>query len=362
MGLFSDKNIYTLHKWFGITSGLFLLLLSLTGIILLYDEGIDQVLNPKLTQVSPAGSKLAVDSLISVVKKEFPKAELNGVLLYTNQPKTATVVEIAEGKKRIFVHQNPYTAEILGSREREKTLHRQVLMIHEHLTIGPWGHFILFIVGLCFLGLVLTGLWYYRRSLLSVFKIGIRKGNAYRKNSDLHKLVGVSIFLFLLLMGGTGTFMHWEKVERLFGEEERRPEAPAKPAPTTTPVQTGSLSFKKLIDEAIAKVPNFVPEYLALSKGVGEPIAVRGSRPESKKILGKFNTEVLFDANTGAMLSVAHKEERDFEANFEASIEQLHFGKYGGWISKLIYALGSLGLATMAFTGYVIWLKKGKKA
>lgn len=359
MSLFSDKNVYTLHKWFGVISGLFLLMLSLTGVILLYDESIDQLMNPGLTQVKPAPSRLSVDSSIQLVKKEFPTAELSGVLLQSRKPKLANVVEITQGKTRILVHQNPYTGQILGSRERDKTLHRRILVLHEHLTIGPWGHFILFFVGLCLLGLVLTGLWYYRRSLLTVFKIGVRRGNSQRLNADLHKLTGVSIFLFLLLMGGTGTFMHWEKVERLFGEEEERPAPPPSVAPKASSLPTETFSFDQSIQKAIAAVPHFTPEYLAFSKD-GSPYAVRGSRPESKQILGKFNTEVLFDAHSGELLSVAHKEDRDLEANFEASIEQLHFGKYGGWISQLIYAIGGLGLAVMAFTGYVIWLKKQK--
>lgn len=359
MQLLADKNVYALHKWFGVISGLFMLLLSVTGIILLYDESLDQMMNPALTQVKPEGQRLSVDSLLQIVKKEFPKAELSGVVLQRNKPKLATIVDLNDGKTRLYVHQNPYTGQILGSRERDKTLHRRVLVLHEHLTIGPWGHFILFIAGLCLLGLVVTGVWYYRRSLLKVFSMGVRRGNSYVLNSDLHKLSGVSIFLFLLLMGGTGTFMHWEKVERLFGEEEGRPGPPPPAAPAKSPSDNAeSVAYEPLIQKAIAAVPNFSPGYLALSKGPGEPNAVRGDRPESKRILGKFNTEVLFDANTGELLTVAHKEDRDFEANFEASIEQLHFGKYGGWISKLIYAIGGLGLAVMAFTGYVMWLKK----
>jgi uncharacterized iron-regulated membrane protein len=363
--LFSDKNVYTLHKWFGLISGLFLLMLSLTGIILLYDESLDRMFNPGLTQVAPAGDRLSPDSLLNVVKKQFPTAKIGGLLLQTQHPNWATVADVSEGKKRLLVHQNPYTGAVLGSRENDKTLHRQILKIHEHLTIGPWGHFILFIVGLCFIGLVVTGLWYYRRSLFGVYKVGIRKTNTYIYNADLHKLTGVSIFLFLLVMGGTGTFMHWEKVERLFGEEEgerRRPEAPIMAPETKATASTEAYTLETLIQKASAEVPNFVPQFVAMPREPQDPIAIRGSRPESKRILGKFNTEVSFDSRNGKLLEVKHKEDGDFEANLEASIEQIHFGKYGGWISQLIYALGSLGLAIMAFTGYVIWLRKGKKS
>jgi uncharacterized iron-regulated membrane protein len=366
MNLFSDKNIYALHKWFGLISGLFLLLLSVTGIILLYDESLDRMFNPALTQVTAAEQRLPVDSLLSVTKKQFPKLEIGGVLLQTNDPSYATITDASAGKKRMQILQNPYTGLVLGSRLGDQTIHRQILKIHEHLTIGPVGHLILFIVGICFMGLVVTGLWYYRRSLFTVFKIGVRGGNNLVFNADLHKLTGISIFLFLLLIGFTGTFMHWEKVERFLGGEERRPEggkpeAKAKPADLPAPAPTpASFSIESLVQKTPSLVPGFVPCFVALPRGGDDPIAIRGTRPESNPLLGKFNTEIQFDAKTGELKGIEHKEDAEFEASVEAGIEQIHFGKYGGWISRLIYALGSLGLAIMGFTGYVIWWNKRK--
>lgn len=355
MQLFSDKNVYALHKWFGLISGLFLVMLSLTGIVLLYSNSIDRALNPALTQVVPTNGRLSVDSLLNVVRKHHAKAEMSGILLQTENPEWAVVTEIVADKKRVFVYQNPYTGRILGERERNKTLHRQILVIHEHLTIGDWGHFILFIVGLCLLGLVVTGLWYYRRSLLGVFKIGVRQRNSYLKNSDLHKLVGVCAFLFLLVMGSTGTFMHWEKVERLFGEKPKRPE------PTTAAASpTANAPLQTLIEKATASVPNFVPQFVALPREGSNPIAVRGTRPESNRLLGKFGTEVLFNAQTGQLQAIENQEDKEFEAKIEGSMEQIHFGQFGGWFIRLLYSLGSLGLATMSVTGLVIWWKKRK--
>ena len=355
MKLFSDKNVYVLHKWFGLIGGLFLLMLSLTGIVLLYSEPLDRALNPELTQVMPAGQRLSVDSLLNVVKKQYPQAKINGLLLQTENPDWAVVVEASVERKRLIITQNPYSGIVLGSREREQTLHRQILKIHEHLTIGDWGHFILLIVGFCLLGLVATGLWYYRRSLLGVFKIGVRQRNLYLKNSDLHKLVGVCAFLFLLVIGGTGTFMHWEKVERMFDEEPKRSEPPAAAIATAN---QASAPLEMLVKKAATIVPNFVAQYVAFPRDGQGPIAVRGRRPESNRLLGKFTTEVLFDAQSGELKGVENQEDKDFEAKIEGSMEQIHFGKYGGWFSRLVYALGSLGLAAMTITGFVIWWKK----
>jgi uncharacterized iron-regulated membrane protein len=354
MTLFSDKNVYNLHKWFGLIGGLFMLMLSLTGVLLLYSEPLDRALNPALTQVTPAGQRLSVDSLLNIVKKQYPEAEIGNILLQTEAPDLAIVTEASVDKKRILVHQNPYTGLVLGSRERNQTLHRKILVIHEHLTIGDWGHFILFIVGVCLLGLVVTGLWYYRRSLLDVFKVGVRQRNTYLKNSDLHKLVGFCGFLFLLVMGGTGTFMHWEKVEKMFDDEQKRPESSAAITPTA------NAPLEMLIQKATASVPGFVPQQIVFARHAQQPTAVRGTRPQSNRLLGKFTTEVLFDAQSGEQQGIVHKEDQDLEVNLEASMEQIHFGQYGGWFVRLLYALGSSGLATMTITGFMIWWKKRK--
>lgn len=89
-----------------------------------------------------------------------------------------------------------------------------------------------------------------------------------------------------------------------------------------------------------------------------EALVIRGTRPESNRLVGKFNTSILFDPSTSAIKEIQHKEDGDIEANMESSVEQLHFGEYGGWFTKILYGLGGMGLCVMTITGFVIWWKK----
>lgn len=351
-----DKLVYAIHKWCGLIGGVFILFLSITGTLLVFREEIDLSTNASLLKVETGERRVALDAILDNIHQQYPDATLNGSFLFTNQPDRSVMTEIVRDKKRIWVYANPYTGALLGDRVRNEVFIVQLLMWHEHLTVGDTGHLILFLVGLCFVASVVSGVWYYRKSLLSVFKIGVRRKNSYLLNADLHKLIGVSACVFLFLMACTGSFMHWEKVERMFGEEsERRPATvqPAAVAPTAQPYSVDSL-----ITLASAQVAGFVPQYVGFPRAAGEPLLVRGTRPESLRLLGKFNSTVSLDPQRKAVVEVTHKEDNDLEGNLESAAEQLHFGEYGGWFTKILYGLGGLGLGVLTITGFLIWFKK----
>lgn len=353
-----DKLVYAIHKWCGLIGGIFILFLSITGTLLIFREEIDLATNGALLTVSPQGQRLPFDQVLSNIRQQYPDATLNGTFLYTTTPDRSVMTEIVQDKTRLWVYANPYTGELLGKRVRSEVFIVQLLMWHEHLTVGDTGHLILFLVGVCFVASVVSGLWYYRRSLLSVFKVGVRNKNAYLLNADLHKLVGVSAALFLFLMACTGTFMHWEKVERMLGEENPKSQLPAKSAQQSTQAEEIGYSTDSLIAVATTQIAGFVPQYVGFPRQAGEPLLVRGTRPESVRLLGKFNSTVSLDVHTGKVTEISHKEDKDLEANLESAAEQLHFGDYGGWFTKILYGLGGMGLGVLTITGFLIWFKK----
>jgi uncharacterized iron-regulated membrane protein len=352
-----DKTVYSFHKWFGLVAGVFILMLSLTGIVLLFDDETDAALNADLVKVTSASTKLPLDSLLTNIKAKYPAATINFTKLTTNEPDRATMTALSVGRERLWVHQNPYTGTIIGERPFDGVFVKKILGIHEHLTLGETGHAILLIVGLSLIGLVLTGVWYYRKSLLSVFKIGIRTKTNYLRYSDLHKLIGVSSFVFLFIMGVTGSFMHWEKVERLFGDgPPRREESKSEPLKAAEL----NIDIDKALAEASAQIKGFEPVMLNYPKSKDEPLTIRGNRPETNRLLDKFGTVLKIDVASGKIIAIEHSEEADTEHKIEGFMEQAHFGKFGGLFTKLLYALGSLGLSVMSISGFVIWWKKNK--
>jgi uncharacterized iron-regulated membrane protein len=352
-----DKTVYSFHKWFGLIAGLFILMLSLTGIVLLFDDETDALLNADLVKVTPGTAKLPYDSLLTNLKAKYPTASLNFTDLAIDESDRSVMTVISVGRERTWVHQNPYTGAVIGERPFDGVFVKKILRIHEHLTLGDSGHAILLLVGLSLIGLVVTGLWYYRKSLLSVFKIGIRSKTNYLKYSDLHKLIGVMSFVFLFIMGVTGSFMHWEKVERLFGEgPPRRQETKSEPLNAADL----NVNIDKALATAAAQIKGFEPAMVNYPKSKDGALTIRGNRPETNKLIGKFGVEVQIDGSSGKIIKTEFSEDADSEKKLEGFMEQAHFGKFGGLFSKLLYAFGSLGLSIMTISGFFIWWSKRK--
>ena len=355
-----DNLVYAIHKWCGLIAGLFILMLSITGTLLLFNDEIDTATNAEMVKVSAEGPRLSPDELVTALVQKYPDALLSSTILYPGAPDRAPMTQIRQDDKNWWVYQNPATGAVLGQREPNETPMKVILHIHEHLTLGQSGHAILLVVGMALILLVLSGLWYYRASLLSVFKIGVRNRNTYLANSDLHKLTGVLSFLFLLLMAVSGSFMHWEKVERMFA-----PSTPVTAKPEVPPVEAAAPDYTQLflarsLQVAVQAIPNFTPAQIRYPKAADGNVVIAGTRPESNRLLGVYPSSVEINPTNAEIVKVEHAEDRDFEANAEATIEQIHFGHYGGLFIQLLYSLGGIGLGAMTVTGFVIWWKKRK--
>ncbi|GHB71079.1 PepSY-associated TM helix domain-containing protein [Persicitalea jodogahamensis] len=354
-----DNLVYAIHKWCGLIAGLFILMLSITGAMLVFNDEIDTATNADMVKVNPEGQRLSTDALIQSLVQQLPDASLSSTLLYPGEPDRAPMTQLRLGDKNWWVYQNPATGAVLGKREPNETFMKVILHVHEHLTLGQTGHAILLVVGIALILMVVTGVWYYRKSLFSVFKIGVRNRNTYLVNSDLHKLTGVLSFIFLLLMAVTGSFMHWEKVERMF-EPKEAPAAARAEEPQVEPAAPDytQLSLVRGLQIAEKSISDFTPAQIRYPKAADGNVVIAGTRPESNRLLGVYTSSVEINPASGEVVKVEHAEDRDFEANAEAFMEQVHFGHYGGIVIQLFYALGGIGLGIMTITGFVIWWKK----
>ncbi|MBO0931539.1 PepSY-associated TM helix domain-containing protein [Fibrella aquatilis] len=352
----TDKLAYSLHRIFGLVGGLFLLMLSLTGCILLFDIVIDGWLNPGLVTVSaPANAaRQPYDAAVQTLQRQFPAGGLRNLNLYPAVPNRALRADVNQGRERLWAYVDPYTGHFLGQRNMENAFVRQVRNLHEHLLAPPVGDWILLLVGISFVGSVLTGTWYYRKSLLSVFSVGVRWNKPKRiVYGDLHKYLGVAALLFLLIMGATGTFFHWEKtVDRAFGEG--RPRGP-RPEPVALTLTT---SVDALLAKSSASVPGFVAEVISFPEKPDGPLVVRGNGADANPFYGKFTAATEFDTKTGALTKVFNANNEDAEYKFEHINEELHYGRFGGLVSKTIYFILSLAMTIVTATGLLIWWGK----
>jgi uncharacterized iron-regulated membrane protein len=354
----SDKTVFAWHSWLGLIVGVFTLFLSITGTMLLFSDEIDVATASHLTTVKPTTKRYPLDSMLATLRRSYPAATPRGTFLYNGLSNRAIMTEVMLDNERQWVYWNPYTNQLNGSRKRNDVPMVQVLALHEELASDGWAHFVLFWVGLALIGSVISGLWYYRKFLFNVYKVGIRRKNSYLFNADLHKWVGVTSCLFLLVMGGTGTFFHWEKIERMLGETKKNDISAQTKSPAAPILSSISYSLDSLTKQSTTLIKGFTPQYIGYQSNSDGEIIISGTRLGSNRLLGRFNTSLMFNPRSGQLPKIMHKEDGDLETKIEKSFEQIHYGQYGGIWSKILYALGGLCLAIASLTGFMIWWKK----
>ncbi|WP_332367941.1 PepSY-associated TM helix domain-containing protein [Spirosoma telluris] len=269
--MISDKTVYSLHRISGLVGGLFILIITITGSILVVDRQVDNLLNPSQTHIKPVGQRQSYDRLLSAVHTQYPAAQIRSLQLSESHTDEAVRVDLMDKGAWKWIEMNPYTGAILSARNADATLVRRARELHENLLLEPVGGFIMSLAGICLLASVLTGTWYYRKSLLSVFKIGVRWNKSARiVYADIHKWLGVIALLFMLMMSATGIFFHWEQIERKFGDG-RKPEQ----------MQIAPMAFERIpVDSSIAiakaSIADFQPELIDFPKPGDSTLVIRG--------------------------------------------------------------------------------------
>ncbi len=351
----SDKIVYSLHRISGLIGGLFILILTITGSILVVDTQVDAIINPPKQQVEPIGVRQSYDQLLATLRREFPAAKLRSLRLPESDAPQPVRVDLMVGRVRQRVDMNPYTGSIIGVQNVDDAFIRRVRELHENLLLEPVGGYVMGLAGICLLASVLTGTWYYRRSLFSVFRIGIRWKKPRRiVYADLHKWLGMVTLLFMLGMSATGVFFHWEQIERAIGEGERRER------PQTAKTQSTLFAVDAAVSKTKAAFADFKPQIIQFPNPGDTVLAIRGNFPNSIRLLGKYNVEANVDVRTGQIVSSFDARDAGLEYKAEHIFEELHFGRYGGWASQLLYIFLALATAVVTVTGLALWwLKRG---
>jgi uncharacterized iron-regulated membrane protein len=208
-GLWIRKTIFQIHLWTGVGVGLYILVISVTGSILVYSGDLYRWATPPPLAIVPAGPLLSDDQLKEAARRAYPGYHVTRIVRF-NSAKAATEVSLAgEGpaKRRLF---HPYTGQDLrDSVPFRIRLVSGLVDLHYNLLAGATGRILNGVGAVLSLALGLTGLviWWpgitkWRRSLALHRRVGWK-----RVNWDLHSAVGWWSFGFVLLFGITGVYL-----------------------------------------------------------------------------------------------------------------------------------------------------------
>jgi len=203
------KAIFQLHLWSGIGIGLYVLLVSVTGSIVVYRNELYEAATPKPIQLTVSGPQLDDEQLRAAIRRLYPGYSITAVSRSRKIDEPAAVsMENKSGRKnRLF---NPYTGEDLGnSTPIGITLVSKLLELHDDLMGGETGRRIngygaLLLIFLSATGMIVwwPGIKSWRRSLMIRRKVGWR-----RFTWDLHSAVGFWTLAFIVMFALSGVYL-----------------------------------------------------------------------------------------------------------------------------------------------------------
>ena len=207
------KVFFQIHWFLGVTAGLILSLMGVTGAIYSYDQQILNWLNQDSYVVEVATTpKLTPAQLYQHFNQQQPEIEINSITIASDPTASSTVNIKKEGARRGYnMMINPYTAEVLPEIRGRDTL-QFIQRLHRNLTAGEFGAQITGASTLMLIFFVLSGIYLRFPKKHSFKQWFFIKPKLKGRNFiwDLHAVVGTWVIIFYLLFACTGLYWSYD--------------------------------------------------------------------------------------------------------------------------------------------------------
>ncbi len=350
--------VFAIHSIAGLISGLFILLMSLSGAALVFHEELDGLQHPRIIQQGN-GPVLSIDSCYRSLQKQFPHAQISNVNLAENIQQPFIFVthdsSYRQGKETMQVFMHPQTGKILairgGSKDITGNFMSWLTTFHNSFHWKKKGEWLLGILSVIYLISIITGIILYRKKIRYVllFKKGIFTWN------NLHQLIGVYALLFNLMIAGTGFWMQRYVFKKEFYATQQPYTPVIKPSPALF------FGLDSAMQQAKKQYPDYTGYIIYFAATKHSNTAVYGSRSGNAFIHSKKFSDVLFLDSTGAIAKTAFVNDIIYENRRDIINAQVHYGRYGGWPVKILYSLFGLTGGALSITGFLLWIKRRKR-
>jgi uncharacterized iron-regulated membrane protein len=362
----AKKIASQLHLWLGISSGLVVFIVALTGCLLVFEEELEPVINKSfhIVQIPESRERLPLDHIAAIASKAFPDNRLSRIIVEKREDRTVLFgFETGKKEKEIFtVAVNPYTGGIAGSRNEHDTFFDIVLRLHRYLCLGETGKTITGISCVCFLIIMITGLvlwWPNRKNKQQRFKV---KWNASfkRRNWDLHAVVGFYAMPFIFLIALTGLVWSYRWVNNLIyltfdGKPQQKREAPA----NLISSENTQTHYQQILNETHRLRPH--PGKVTFTTLDTDSLSITVAKTDDAAPISNVVSFLYFDKNNGDLISTRLYENETPGFKARRVVYPVHTGSLLGWPTKMIAFFASFIAASLPVTGLIIWLGRKKK-
>ncbi|MDM8348225.1 PepSY domain-containing protein [Pseudomonas sp. sp1636] len=361
------KALFQLHWLFGISAGLVLALMGVTGALYAFEGEIMAALNPQVLRVEVRESGvLGPAELVSKIQAAEGKT-VSGLWVDTRGDTAARVFFApAAGQRRgPMRYFDPYSGELLA-RPSGQGFFELMLRLHRFLALGDYGKQVTAVCTLALIFFCLSGLYlrWPRRALSWRVWLSLdwaKRGRAF--NWDLHAVVGTWCLLFYLSAALTGLYWSYDWYRAgLTGLLSSEPANQSHgrhgpPLAAEAPAEVNYPALWRGLQGAAG--PQLSAYSLRLPLAAGQPATVLyllHDAPHERA----FN-QLSLDPQSGVPGRHRRYREQAFGDQLLSSIYALHVGSYFGLPGRILMLLASAAMPLFAVTGWLLYLDRRRR-
>ncbi|MBK0369244.1 PepSY-associated TM helix domain-containing protein [Flavobacterium agrisoli] len=357
-----------LHLWLGLSSGIIVFIVSLTGVIFVFCDDIIDIISYKAWYVPDIKEqRLSPEELITHFKEQFPERTPFSYIHYRDPERTVKIASETENREFQFSWMDPYTGKILDSNQAYDFFY-VIAHIHSgHIPFGAIGNLIVEIAVWLFFIELITGLilWWPKKWNKTTRKqsFTIKTGSSFKRlNYDLHNVPGFYSLIPALLITITGLIIvnkplqksthhifdgtpaAFRKIRELAPEYDK-----TKKWTSIQPIITDL--FKK--NASAEQVKMSIPEkdsattYMAIA---AKNIGLKGLHDGKVYLINRYD---------GNAIPIPNKLLNGL--SIDNTNMNLHIGFWYGWWGKCLTFLVGLVCTCLPITGFIIWYGRRKK-
>lgn len=362
------KVVGNIHLWLGLSSGLVVFVIAITGCMYAFQSEIQNLVQPYRFVEAQDMPVLPPSQLKTIAEKELPGKKIHAVLYAKPGNASQVIFYDLDPSYYYIIYLNPYSGKVLKVSDEDAGFFRFILMGHFYLWLPPEiGQPVVASATLIFLVMLISGLflWWPKNKNATKQRFTIKWNARWRrKNYDLHNVLGFYTTWIAIILAVTGLVWGFEWFARGFyqiagGEKSLVYTEPESDTTRIAPAQIPA------IDRLYHKLRSENPSAQILEVHIPSPSsAIEVSiNPDDKTY---WQTDYrYFDQYTLKELSVGHIYGRTAEANAADKLLRmnydLHTGAILGLPGKILAFFASLIVASLPVTGFYIWWGRRKK-
>lgn len=368
------KFLFQIHWFLGISAGLILSIMGVTGAIYSYDQQILKWVNTDSYVVQVQSSpKLTPAQLYQHFTTIQPEIKINSITI-AKDPTASSVVNIEkEGERRGYnIMVNPYTAQVLPEVQGRKLL-LLIQQIHRNLTAGEFGKQITGACALMLIYFVLSGLylrWPKKHSARQWLAVKPKlKGRNFIW--DLHAVVGTWVIVFYLLFACTGLYWSYDwwrsGMFKVLGVEQPKMQGhggSGRNKDQLPKIQLDNAQLITALNQTWSGFNNQIGrDYSTLTVNLPKKddgkieLSFVDATPQHERA----RNQAVYNYKTANIEKMELYEDKKLNQKIMSSMLPVHRGSFFGPVYQFVAMLASLAMPLFFVTGWMLYLKRRKQ-